>query len=397
MRQRSTILILSALVFFSVYLCGFFIASGKPLWLDEHYSITHSTTSVSYIQILQGRFEEWNNAPLFYLGQKVLCDLVSYDPGTLIPVRSAQGMVFYTDPFSNVYLRLISIFFMALAPAALFYYFSRRYSWGWGSFAALLCLSSWLFWWYGLEARPYIHFLALTTLQVIIFLEIAGRKEGDRKPWIWMGIINVLLALTVTTSVLQTLLIGAWFLVFSRRDLNVRRILLVFVLPALIAAYYYAIALKARAFFSVPIYKYYLSNVPWDIVVVVFVFLIYAGSSWFLGDKKPPLLLRWLKRDEIKEAGSMVFFMVSVSMVYFLVLLLLKMRELPLGQGGGPFAHRHLINLVPVGIIAMTVFSRALFQSFDKRLRVFFIIVLAAILAWRFIYAYSYAHAWIGI
>jgi hypothetical protein len=387
--------ILSGLVFCAVYLCGFLLSAGKPLWLDEHYSLTHSITDISYGQILKGHNPwEGNNSPFFYATQKLLCDAVSYDPRSLVPL----GARFHSDPFSNTYLRLISIFFMALAPAALFYYFSRRYSWGWGSFAALLCLSSWLLWWYGLEARPYIHFLTLTALQVIIFLEMARNRAGDGKLWVPLGILNVLLALTVTASVLQTLLIGAWFAIFSRRDLSGWKVFLAFVVPAVIAFYYYSVALKGRSWFTIAIYKYYLSNIPLDVLVVAMVFIFYTGFSWAMSCKDQSFFPRGLVGDEIKEAGPMFFLFVSLSLVYFAALISFKMNELPLAQGGAPFAHRHVINLMPVGVMAMTVFSHALFRSFkDQRLKTFFILLLAVVLIWRFVYAYDYVHAWIGI
>ena len=399
MGQRSMAMVFSGLLFLGVYFCGFFLSAGKPLWLDEHHSMTRSIAGVSYGQILQGRLDwEGNNAPLFYLLQKSVCDLVAYDPGVLVPVSPSQGMLFYGDPFSNVFLRLIPLFFMALAPAILFYYFSRRYSWVWGGFSALLCLSSWLLWWYGLEARPYIHFLTLSLLQVVAFLEVARSRDADGRLWWGLGVVNVLLALTVTASILQVALIAVWFAGFSRRSLNTCKIIFVFLLPALIAAYYYAVALKGRSWFSVPIYKYYLSNVPWHILAVSAAFFVYAGLSWSWGHKRIFPFLQWMSRDEIKKVWPAVFFFVSLSAVYFLALAFFKMRELPVAEGGAPFANRHLINFVPVGIIAMTIFSRALFQSFkDVQTRGFFTALLVALLAWRFIYTYFYVHSWINI
>jgi len=365
------------------------------LWLDEHYSATRSITGASYSQILQGELAwEGNNAPFFYAAQKVLCDAGSYDPRYLLPAVPN----FRTDPFSNTYLRLISLFLMALAPAALFYYFSRRYSWGWGSFAALLCLSSWLFWWYGLEARPYIHFLTLTILQAIIFLELARYREGDGKLWPWLGIVNALLALTITASILQTFFIGAWFVFFSRRLLNGPRIFFAFIIPAAIASYYYSAAVKGGFWFPVPFYKYYLANIPWNVLAVAVGFLVFAGLSLLLGRKERLSFIPWLGRDGIREAGPMAFFLLALSVTYLVLMAFLKMNELAPAQGGAPFANRYLINLVPVGIMAMTVFSHALFRSFkDERVKIYFIILLAAILAWRFVYAYLYVHAWIGI
>jgi hypothetical protein len=177
--------------------------------------------------------------------QKLLCDPVNYDPRGLVPVADRL----YGEPFSNIYLRLISIFFMALAPAVLFYYFSRRYSFLWGSFSALLCLSTWFYWWYGLEARPYIHFLTLTTFQMILFIEIIRQRVTEGKLWFWLGAVNVLLALTVTTSVFQIALIGIWCGVSFRGGFDWRKVTAVFILPLGIAFYYYAVAVKGHFWF----------------------------------------------------------------------------------------------------------------------------------------------------
>ena len=397
MRQRSATLLLSGLLFLAVYLCGYFLAADKPLWLDEHYSLTRSIIPVPYSQIFQGRLEwEGNNSPFFYASQKLLCGLISYDPAVLVPFTVPGGMVFYDDPVSNADLRLIAIFFMALAPAVLFYYFSRRYSWAWGSFAALLCMSSWLFWWYGLEARPYIHVLALTAIQGVIFLEIFRLKVPDGRLWAWFGAVNILLAFTVTTSVLQVLVMGAVCAALFRRALSLRNAFFVFILPAAITLYYYAIGLKLKGkfWFMIPLYKYYLANVPWDVLLIMGAFFVYAGLSWVMAEKGRC----WLGREEIRRAAPAAFLMIALSLAYFILLAFLKTADALPSEGGSPFAHRYLISLVPLGALAVTVFSRTVFERLQGLgARAGFILFLAGILAWRCVHCYLYVHKWIGL
>lgn len=404
MGQRVAAVLLSGLLFFVIYLCGFFQAAEKPLWLDEHYSVTRSITSVSYATILEGRLAwEGNNAPFFYMTQKLLCDLAVYDPRPVMPVRfkgdpSLGRLPFYGDPFANTYLRLIPIFLMALAPAMLFYYFYRRYSLLWGSFAALLCVSSWLFWWYGLEARPYIYFLTLTTLQVIVFLEIVRQKALRGMLWVWLAVLNLLLALTITTSVMQTALIGLWCALSFRHALGVRKLFLVFVVPLAASFYYFWAAVKGHFWFFIPLYKYYLSNMPWEVLAVSAVFLVYAGLSLVFSGKKSPWGLTWISRDQIEEAQPVIFLLLALSAACFILLAFLKAQQVPMTEGGAPFAHRYLINFVPVGVIAMTMFSRTLFLSFgNNKARVSFILLLSAVLAARLVYTYTHVHAWIGL
>jgi hypothetical protein len=172
--------------------------------------------------------------------------------------------------------------------------------------------------------------------------------------------------------------------VYFRRNLAKWKTALVFILPIIIALYYYSFGLQGKFWFGIPLYKYYLASITLEIVLVSAVFLAYAWRSW-------------LNLDDRDAVVPITFLLVALSLVYFSLMAFMKAQGLA-SQGGSPFAHRYLINLVPIGIMAMIIFSRALFQSFkDIRFKAIFIMILAAILAWRFFYAYSYAHAWIGI
>ena len=78
----------SAMIFAGIFLSGLFLSAGKPLWLDEHYSLVHSICGVPYREIVLGKLTwEGNNSPLFYATQKALCDLVSYSPRTLVATQ----------------------------------------------------------------------------------------------------------------------------------------------------------------------------------------------------------------------------------------------------------------------------------------------------------------------
>ncbi|MFH0754312.1 MAG: hypothetical protein V2A70_07085, partial [Candidatus Omnitrophota bacterium] len=171
----------SGLIFAAVFIAGIFCARNKPLWKDEYYSLTASILPLSYGKIISGQhIVEANNSPLFYLVEKAVVDIFSYDV-RLLALRAFKDVHFfdfrtwrwqvnrynvekgvYGDPFSNIFLRLVPLILMAFIPALFFYYFAGRYSWVWGIYAALLCCSSWMFWWYGLEMRQYIYIYAFT-------------------------------------------------------------------------------------------------------------------------------------------------------------------------------------------------------------------------------------------
>jgi hypothetical protein len=168
-----------------------------------------------------------------------------------------------------------------------------------------------------------------------------------------------------------------------RRDFKVQKFFLVFIVPVLIALYYYAVGLKGHYWFGVALYKYYFANIPWEIAVMSVVFFVYAGIFRVRQDR---------------DVLAMAFLAVSLSMAYAFLLLFFKSGEVALAQGGSPFANRYLINLVPVGVIAMTMFCRALFMAItQEKIRLCFLIFLIFILVARCVYAYSYVHAWIGI
>ena len=116
-------------------------------------------------------------------------------------------------------------------------------------------------------------------------------------------------------------------------------------------------------------------------------FLVHAGICWARGRKEA-----W------KNTWPIAFLMISLSAVYFVMLGFLKTADALPSQGGSPFAHRYLINFVPLGIIAVTVFSHAFGESLkDKRMKICFIFLLGAILVWRMAYVYAYVHSWLGI
>ncbi|MEI7999252.1 MAG: hypothetical protein WCH62_07110, partial [Candidatus Omnitrophota bacterium] len=275
--RSGNLLVLSVIIFGFIFLMGLLFSRNKPLWLDEHYSLTSSICPVSYKNMLLGHMDsETNNSPLFYTLQKILCDLVKYDPACLKaqqrlkvrihvmsydelahrplidrllaklrfweppytlrvksynPLKSRyfegiayQSEIFWTDQFSNMYLRLVSLFFMALAPAILFYYFSyREKSYDWGVYAVLLCMTNWIFWWYGLEARPYIHFFTLTVFEALVLWDMIRFGANRDRIWLAMSIVHILLALTFTTSAFQILAVGLCLGFSSKEALTVKR------------------------------------------------------------------------------------------------------------------------------------------------------------------------------
>ncbi len=404
MTRRSLAGIFGGGLFAVVFLTSFFLAAQKPFWLDEHYSLTKAILGYSYSQIWRGQLtKEGNNSPFFYVTQKWLCDLVSYSPASLQALKGRAvrakepgtsrvvnawifpEIIFYYDPFSTSYLRLISIFFMALAPSVLFYYFARRYSLWWGSYAFLLCVSSWFFWWYGLEARPYIHVLALTVLQMILALELLRGSYRTKILWVLLGGVNILLALTASTSAIQILVIACFLLWAKPAYLSFSRMIVVFIVPSLIIGYYYYWVIKLNCGFHQPLHKYFLAVMPVEILAIMGL-----SALTFLWDQKP-------FSEEDLTAGGLLMVTAGIAALYMTCLLYFYFVQPPEGKRWAYFYERYLIALVPVGVIAMTVLSRQLLRVVRLGwVQTGLIVLFVLIVIVRLWITYQRVHYWIG-
>ncbi len=404
---------ISGVIFIVTFCVGIFWASQKPLWIDEYQSLVNSIPAASYVDILTGHIpDEANNSPFFYIVHKSMADAVHYDPSRLVKsmgkhvrykpegaavavdVIAFKELPFWNDSFANTYFRIMPVFCMAFIITGFFYYFSRRYSYGWGVFAMLLCASSWPILWYGLEARPYIYYVALTMLQAFVFLELLRSKKLESRHWGWLAAIHIALAFTYTISILQIMLVGVLLHARYRKWLGMAKTLMVFVLPAAILSYYYVMALKATVHFRGPLYNYILGNISWEIVALMAVFgvLVFAIRVGFM--RGAPTLQR-LEEDGLSEAGWMLGWTISLMAVFMAGLSFLKLHDTP---DGAPFAFRHLIGLVPLGVIAATVVARQLIILWRPGwVRVFLVFMWVIMIVLRLNYMHGYVRYWVGI
>ena len=152
-----------ALFFFCVWI-GVNLAKDKPVEGDEVYSQTYSITAASYPSILLGKIREGNPSPLFYLIQKIVCDLTQF--------RNPPSWRDFFDPYAQVLLRAPAIVAMALAVVVIYFYFVRQFNLWTGLFSVVVSLSSFMLWIYWTEARPYPLWLFFTTSQCLLCLNI---------------------------------------------------------------------------------------------------------------------------------------------------------------------------------------------------------------------------------
>jgi len=206
-RKHAVLLALSLLLFFVCFRFGLILAESKPIWNDEFYSQLANVQGLSYGKMMAGQVNEGNNAPLFYLIQKVICDIASYQA----PEAWVKGDWGYSDYYSRILLRVSPVFFMSLAAVFIFYYFSRVYS-------IFTFSSSYLVWVHWAEARPYSLWFFLTTVQSLVFLHIVQNKDMRPKIWAALIVIHLCLSLTVSLGVAQIFVASSLLWIFVEKN-----------------------------------------------------------------------------------------------------------------------------------------------------------------------------------
>ena len=104
------------LVFIPLLIIGFNKTKYKPMWNDE-INTQAKTLNQSYSNILlRNHIDDDSLAPLFYIQQKMMCDLFSYQT----PASWLKGDWSYRDSYSNIFLRIIPVFWMSAAFLLLF-------------------------------------------------------------------------------------------------------------------------------------------------------------------------------------------------------------------------------------------------------------------------------------
>ena len=213
---------------------GFNLAQRKPIWNDEILTQTAAIDKLSYGQIMLGIIKgEGNNHPLFYLIQKATCDLNHYR----FP-KAWEGEYLFSDPRSQMIMRIAPNIFMSLSVILLFYFFSSCYSWGVGLYTLLLAFSSSMTWIFWAEARPYSLWFFLSVVQSLLLLDVIRKRRFEPLVYRAFVMIHFLLALTAIVSILQIAVISIlfWFLIKERRLASY--IYLTF-LPIGVSAFYY--------------------------------------------------------------------------------------------------------------------------------------------------------------
>jgi len=360
MNQRYLIFI-SFLLLIILLAAGFTIANHKRLWNDEIYTQVGIEKN-SYGRIISGKIEEGNNAPLYYLVQKIVNQLIHYSS----PMGWRQSLASWkvNHQPSRLMLRITPVIYMSFAIVAIFYYFSRYYSIWTGLYSLFITFASLMVWRYWAEARPYGLWVLLTTIQSLLFLHILNYKDLVKKIWPWLIVVNVLLALTSFLSITQTIIISVLLAIWVERDW--KKYIWFAGVPLLISLYYYFHAPSPGYFeFSLTPDQLIRECFSRERFYLLYLFLLYFGLYALQKKTRFPSLY---KTDVILKAIPYFMFTILMLLAVGLILLIFKIKERHVeGLLVVPIASRHFINLTPIGIIAVTLITHQLLKSFRDK------------------------------
>jgi hypothetical protein len=329
-------LYLSGGIFFILLVGGFNLSEHKLLWTDELYTQQTAIDAHSYMGLLSLKFPDGNKNPLFYVIQKTVCHIFSYH----LPVYFPREIYSTRDIPSQIILRIPSDFYMSLALAFIFYFFTRFYSIFAALYALCVALATPMVWMYWVEARPYPLWFLLTTIQLLLLLSFVVISPKIKKVKS-IFLVHVLLAFTTPASMFQISIVA--LMLWWKGRTNIKQLGLIWALPMGIALFYYFFDRTAT------IKTYMFSSNLFDAVMPerLFVYVIYALMAWVLPEK-------------YKKISWNAFFL-PVFLLFLASGLLVLFVDLFTKNSGQGFFSRYLIYLAPPDIL---MFSLA---SFDLR------------------------------
>lgn len=363
--------VVNSLLFLSLAFFGFSMAAKRPVWNDEIYSQKASIESLSYKDIFAGKIREGNNSPLFYSAQKALAQIFSYTSPRSMSTQYGE----YFDMRSQILLRLVSILSMSAMMIIFFHFFCKNLSFLWGLYSLGIIFSSFIIWPYWAEARPYVLWMLLGTLQMVYYLKIVMSPSEPRQSLRNLAIIHILLSLTTTISAVQ---IAAVTLLLWRTMIRHKAVLFWAVgLPFLIIFFYYSRAVKFSFWFKEAPYHIIFASVPMDRLALLGIFglgLLIVVLKTSLKDLQERFKL------EILAFSNFLLLLIAASAL----LLVFKMKETPLN--GFQVSNRYFIFLFPSSVAAMVLSSRGLIKlcGDHKLLKIAGIFLILVFLCYRF-------------
>lgn len=374
MKQNFVLKILTAILFIMLFAFGVRLAQGKALWNDELYSQVYVVEKLSYSQILAGHVSEGNNSPLFYVLQKVVCDVTQY---AVSFVWNGQWSI--AEPRGQVILRIMPNLFMSLALVAIFYVFATQYSFLAGIYAFLTAIFTLTVWQYWAEARPYAAWCCLTTFQALYFLKfVLAAKENQKdvlaRNWRNLSIVHILLSLTAVFGAVQAFIVS--ILLYALYEKAFIKYSMMLFLPLLFGFFYFLHA--PHYVFGLPshVMVLILENIPADRLLLIVLCVISAIGFCV-----------WQK--DYRESLVVMRYVALTILMIIAALGIMVCLSLTADTGWQPFvvSSRYFIFLAPVGIVSVVVFSLELLRIFhsNRWMTVNLVILLSGFLVLRFL------------
>lgn len=363
------ILFLSLLLVFILQTLGFLLAIHKPLWRDELNTQTYAINE-SYADILSGKNEmEGNTSPFFYIQQKIFCDIFHFQT----PQPWLEGHWEYTDPFANIFLRILPVSWMSSFFLLLFLYFSFRFNIFFGFLGLFVGLASPMLWLYWAEARPYGLWVLLTALQMILFLEILHEKTSSYRKWLCLSLVNIFLSLTCILSFFQIGIVCVMLLFKERRW---HQYILPFAIPMLFIYYYKPHSPSFDLIFLLTVQQMIFSTLPSNRLCILLIYPVLLRIYSLQGQKMLPKIF---PNDDILTVFP--FFLSILLMIIAIILFFATLQGHATGRGQYVI-QRHIIFLIPVSIIGITYLLGLLWQSLKSYfwIKILIFIVIAGLL-----------------
>jgi hypothetical protein len=333
------------MIFIVVVLSGVVLARHKPLWNDEIFSQVGNIQSMSYMQIIKGDVGEGNNCPLFYLTQKLYCDVFKY--------RLSQiwngGSIY--DDHAQVFLRVPSIILMSLAVALVFYFLAFQGLLFAFLSTALFC-TSFVVWAYIAEARPYALWIFLTVLQTIFLYKALQKKEASSRDLNRLTLVHCLLSLTSVFGTAQAVL-GSFLLLMAQSVKTPVKFVGILAVPVGIGSFY---------LWHAPKYPFRVGNAMDLILMNVSMdrLLVLAGCVLFIACYPP-----WRKNLMQNAENCLILFFLGLLMMSLTLILFYYLQHVP-GQQGFELASRYFVNLAPVSTLILIWMAARGLNSFLK-------------------------------
>ncbi|MBF0122584.1 MAG: hypothetical protein HQL21_04130 [Candidatus Omnitrophica bacterium] len=345
MTRKSSLQLVSVLLFLVLCAVGFRIAASKPLWKDELYTQNNAVQGMSSVRLLVGRNTgEGNNAPLFYLIQQ----WTKFVPDVLVSNELEKDAI-CADMKKMLLLRIPSVLFMSAALVLLFFFFAMEFSVFAGIYALLCALASPMVWLYWAEARPYPLVVFFTVVQSLILIKMSRGADERDKRWPALVIVNFLLVFTSYLSMIQVL--GAALVCWFCGERLGKR--LAWILAPVVVALFYRFQGVHEAYDLFFQWSYFLDNIPLDRIA----FCAIAALILFVA---PPMKAGIVSSKEEQVLGHYSRFLLLVLIGFSLVLLMVKVQETHLKQLG--LHSRFFIALTPMGIIEQVLVALCLFR-----------------------------------